>query len=76
VVLQVLFPAAGTQTGWGASAGTLTVTLPRCPSACVLRLEEVQPSRRAEDVSLQPRPVAGQGAEPLDNAQPDGILVL
>jgi alpha-galactosidase len=36
---QVLYPRdAGAEASWHAVAGTLTVTLPRVPSACVLRL--------------------------------------
>jgi alpha-galactosidase len=37
--VQVLYPRdAGEDVSWDAARGTLTVTLPRCPSACVLRL--------------------------------------
>ena len=40
VNVQVLYPRhAGAEATWNETAGTLTVTLPRVPSACVLRLE-------------------------------------
>jgi alpha-galactosidase len=40
VTTRVLYPRnAGAEATWEAAAGTLTVTLPRFPSACVLRLE-------------------------------------
>ena len=40
VNVRVLYPRnAGGEATWEAAAGTLTVTLPRFPSACVLRLE-------------------------------------
>ena len=39
VTAEVLYPRnAGAQASWDAALGTLTVTLPRYPSACVLRL--------------------------------------
>ena len=39
VTASVLYPrTAGAEASWDASTGTLTVTLPRLPSACVLRL--------------------------------------
>jgi alpha-galactosidase len=39
VTAEVLYPRhAGATAGWDAARGTLTVTLPRFPSACVLRL--------------------------------------
>jgi alpha-galactosidase len=42
---QVLYPAhAGARATWHAAAGTLTVTLPRVPSACVLRLALPSPA--------------------------------
>jgi alpha-galactosidase len=37
---RVLYPRqAGATAGWDAARGTLTITLPGVPSACVLRLE-------------------------------------
>ena len=40
VTVQVLYPRhAGAEASWDAATGRLTVTLPRLPSACVLRLE-------------------------------------
>jgi hypothetical protein len=40
VAVQVLYPRhAGAEAGWDEATGTLSVTLPRVPSACVLRLE-------------------------------------
>jgi hypothetical protein len=40
VTAQVLYPRhAGAEASWNAPPGTLTVTLPRLPSACVLRLD-------------------------------------
>jgi alpha-galactosidase len=39
VTVQVLYPQdAGARASWDEAPGTLTVTLPRSPSACVLRL--------------------------------------
>jgi alpha-galactosidase len=39
VTAELLYPAgAGTEASWDAARGTLAVTLPRHPSACVLRL--------------------------------------
>jgi alpha-galactosidase len=39
VSAELLYPRhAGAEVGWNAAAGTVTVTLPRLPSACVLRL--------------------------------------
>ena len=39
VTTRVLYPPhAGASASWNAPAGTLTVTLPRLPSACLLRV--------------------------------------
>jgi alpha-galactosidase len=39
VTAQLLYPRhAGAEVSWNAVPGTVTVTLPRVPSACVLRL--------------------------------------
>jgi hypothetical protein len=35
--VEPLYPAAA-DTGWDAATGTLTVTLPQPPSACLLKL--------------------------------------
>jgi hypothetical protein len=40
VTAGVLYPSAsGAEASWDATAGHLSVTLPRVPSACVLRLD-------------------------------------
>jgi hypothetical protein len=45
ITAQVLYPQhAGTVVSWDSTHGTLSVTLPRLPSACVLRLTHATPA--------------------------------